>query len=204
MSLEEADETTFLDMANETVFLDASILATTRLLRDVAALAALNEAAAQTIAAIRAGGKLLVCGNGGSAADAQHIATEFVVRLAADRPALPAMALTVDSSIMTAAANDYAFDRIFARQIEAIGKPGDVLLAISTSGRSANVLAAARTARAAGLRTVGLTGAGGGEMATACEVVIHVPSSVTAIIQQLHITLAHILCAKVERAFFPA
>ena len=192
-----------LDMADETTFLEASILATRRLLGDAPALEALNEAAAQTITAMRAGRKLLVCGNGGSAADAQHIATEFVVRLAGDRPALPAMALTVDTSILTAAANDYAFDRIFTRQIEAFGRRGDVLLAISTSGRSTNVLAAARTARDAGLRTIGLTGEDGGDMGAACDLVIRAPSAVTAIIQQLHITLAHILCAKVERALFP-
>ncbi len=180
-------------------FLRASILALQALAADPRCLSRLDEMAAAIAASIAQGGKLLIAGNGGSAADAQHIAGEFLVRLVVERAPLPAIALTTDSSILTAAGNDYGFDRVFARQVTGLGRPGDVLLAISTSGNSPNILAALEAARAAGVRTLGLTGATGGRMAATTDLLLPVPSEVTAIIQQLHITVAHILCAKVER-----
>jgi D-sedoheptulose 7-phosphate isomerase len=147
---------------------------------------------------VAAGGKVLICGNGGSAADAQHVATELAVRYVRNRKAIPAVALTVDSSILTAASNDFGFDRVFARQVEALGRPGDVLLAISTSGGSPNVLRAVETARAAGLVTVGLTGEGGGALAGRVDHCIRVPSRVTARIQEGHLVIEHLLCEALE------
>jgi D-sedoheptulose 7-phosphate isomerase len=161
-------------------------------------------AAAGVIAdAFAAGGKVLLCGNGGSAADCQHVAAEFVSRLTRDfdRPGLPAVALTTDTSFLTAFANDVGFDGIFARQVQALGKPGDVLVAISTSGASPNVLRAVETATALGLETVALTGRAGlrGVDAT---VTIAVPSDVTHHVQETHLALEHALCHLVERALF--
>ncbi len=159
--------------------------------------------AAETIAgALRSGGKLLICGNGGSAADSQHIAAEFVSVLdrSLERPPLPAVALTTDTSLLTASANDFGFENVFGRQVEALGRSGDVLLGISTSGTSANVLVALRRARTAGLRTVGLTGRSGGGMNELSDVVIRVPSDSTSHIQEAHIAIGHILCELVERA----
>jgi D-sedoheptulose 7-phosphate isomerase len=147
---------------------------------------------------IRQGCKLLLFGNGGSAADAQHIAAELIVRYKSDRAAIAAIALTTDTSALTACGNDLGFDAIFARQIEGLGRRGDVAVGISTSGNSANVLAGLRQARAAGLRTVGLTGAGGGQMRELCDSLIAVPSSVTARIQEMHITIGHMLCKALE------
>lgn len=161
---------------------------------------AVHAAGLALAGAIAAGGKILLCGNGGSAADAQHVATELVVRYLADRPAIPAIALTVDSSILTAASNDLGFERIFARQVEALGAPGDALVAISTSGRSPNVLEAARTARVAGLVTVGLTGASGGELKGLVDHWIGVPSDHTPRIQEAHLVVEHLLCEIVEQS----
>ncbi|MEX2628350.1 MAG: D-sedoheptulose 7-phosphate isomerase [Tistlia sp.] len=144
------------------------------------------------------GGKLLFFGNGGSAGDAQHLATELVVRYRKDRPALPAIALTVDSSTLTAIGNDLGFERLFARQIEALGRPGDVAIGISTSGRSANVLAGLRAAREGGLVAAGLTGHGGA-MAELADPLIRVPSDNPARIQEMHIMLGQILCGALER-----
>ncbi len=159
---------------------------------------------AETItAAMRAGRKLMVAGNGGSAADAQHIAGEFVSRLMFDHPPLPAIALTTDTSALTATANDYGYEHIFSRQVLALGQEGDVLLAISTSGNSPNVLAALQGARAQGITTLGFTGEGGGEMAHLCDQVLRAPSSWTPVIQQIHLVAIHIVCALVERAMFP-
>ncbi len=152
---------------------------------------------------MKAGGKLLLAGNGGSAADAQHIAGEFVSRLMFDRAPLPAIALTTDSSAMTATANDYGYDHVFERQVRALGRPGDVFLAISTSGNSPSILRALETARAGGLATLGFTGHGGGTMAPLCNHLLRAPSTWTPIIQQIHITAAHIVCALVERVMFP-
>ena len=158
-------------------------------------------AAAAIVAALRGGGKLLVCGIGGSAADAQHVAAELVGRFQRERPALAAIALTTDTSVLTSLANDYAFDRVFARQIEALGKPGDVVLAISTSGASGNVVTALAASRRLGLRTIALTGRDGGEVGRAAEIHVNVPSSSTARVQEVHRTLLHVICELVENAF---
>lgn len=145
------------------------------------------------------GGKLLLFGNGGSAADAQHVAAEFVGRFARERAALPAIALTTDTSALTAISNDYGFERVFARQVEALGASGDVAVAISTSGNSPNVLAAVEVARARGMTVVGLTGGDGGRLVEVADVCIVVPSRDTARIQECHLTIEHILCDTVER-----
>jgi D-sedoheptulose 7-phosphate isomerase len=147
---------------------------------------------------IRQGGKLLFFGNGGSAADAQHIAAELVVRYKKDRKAIAAIALTTDTSTMTACANDMGYDSLFERQIEALGRPGDIAIGISTSGKSPNVLRGLRQARSGGLQTVGLAGGNGGEMGALCDALITVPSTVTARIQEMHITIGHMLCVALE------
>jgi phosphoheptose isomerase len=144
------------------------------------------------------GNKVLVFGNGGSAADAQHFAAELIGRFRRERDPMPAIALTTDTSVLTAVGNDHGFDRIFVRQVRALARPGDVVVAISTSGRSANVIAAVRAARAAGVTTMALTGAGGGELAPAVDLAIVVPSNDTAIVQEVHIAVIHILCELVE------
>lgn len=148
---------------------------------------------------IRDGGKILFFGNGGSAADAQHLATELAVRYATDRKPIAAIALTTDTSALTAAGNDMGFERIFARQVEALGRAGDVAIGISTSGNSENVLAALRTAQDIGLSTIGFTGIGGGKMDGACDVLLKVPSKTTARIQEMHITLGQMLCGALEK-----
>ncbi len=162
------------------------------------------RAAATVAAAMREGGKLLICGNGGSAADSQHIASEFVSVLSQTfpRPALPSIALTTDTSMLTASANDFGFEGIFSRQVEALGTEGDVLLAISTSGNSANVLAAVAAARQAGMATIGLSGQDGGRLRGAADRCICVPSGNTQHIQEAHIAIGHILCDLVERSLF--
>ncbi len=174
-------------------------LAAVRALDELAG--SIAEAGAQLIEILRTGGKVLLCGNGGSAADAQHIAAELTGRFERERRALPAVALTTDTSAMTAIANDYGFTRIFARQVEALGRTGDVLVAISTSGESANVLAAVDTARRAGLQTVGLAGRTGGQLAGVCDRCIVVPEHSTARIQECHILIGHIWCGLIEEAF---
>ncbi len=156
------------------------------------------RAAAGIRGAIAAGGKLLIFGNGGSAADAQHFATELVVRFERLRPAFPALALSTDTSVLTAAANDFGYDRVFARQIEALGRPGDVAFGISTSGTSANVLRGLEAARGAGLQTVALTGNDGGPLGPAADVHINVPDASTARVQEAHMTVIHAICALVE------
>jgi D-sedoheptulose 7-phosphate isomerase len=148
---------------------------------------------------LRNGGKLLLFGNGGSAADAQHIAAELVIRYKGDRPAIAAIALTTDSSALTACGNDMGFDAVFERQIEALGRKGDVAIGISTSGKSPNVLRGLRQAQTMDLRTIGLSGGAGGEMSTVCDAIIIVPSSVTARIQEMHITIGHVLCKALEQ-----
>jgi D-sedoheptulose 7-phosphate isomerase len=148
---------------------------------------------------LRAGGKLLLFGNGGSAADAQHIAAELVIRYAGNRRAIAAISLATDTSALTACGNDLGFEAIFERQIEALGRPHDVALGISTSGNSANVLRALRLARSLGLTTVGLTGACGGQMTALCDASVVVPSSVTARIQEMHIMIGHLLCKSLEQ-----
>ena len=149
------------------------------------------------------GGKMLVCGNGGSAADAQHIATELVVRMEKERPGIQAIALTTDTSLLTAMSNDYGFDSVFARQVETLSHPGDILLAISTSGNSSNVVQAAQVAKANQMNVLVLTGKSGGELQSLGDVVINIPSDDTQRIQEAHITVGHILCTLVERSLFP-
>ncbi len=150
---------------------------------------------------ISSGNKILICGNGGSAADAQHIAAEFVGRYETERKALPAIALTTDTSALTALANDYCFERIFARQVEALGCSGDLLIALSTSGNSPNVIAAVMSARQIGCKTIGLTGSGGKKLASLCDACILVPATRTARIQEAHITIGHIWCEIVDGKF---
>jgi D-sedoheptulose 7-phosphate isomerase len=166
---------------------------------------AITAAAEMLIASFRSGGKLLLCGNGGSAADCQHIAAEFVSALSHDRPraALGAIALTTDTSFLTANANDFGFDQVFDRQVEALGRRGDVLIGITTSGNSANVLRALERAKREGIATVVLTGESGGKAAPLADVAVKVPSGDTQHIQETHIAVGHILCALVERAMFP-
>jgi D-sedoheptulose 7-phosphate isomerase len=155
------------------------------------------------VGALRQGKKLLICGNGGSAGDAQHIAGEFISRLMYDRAPLAAIALTTDTSVITATGNDYGYQHIFERQVLGLGQAGDVLLGISTSGSSPNVLRAFAVAREKSLATIGFTGARGGSMGEVCELLLQAPSANTAIIQQIHIVAAHIVCALVERQMFP-
>jgi D-sedoheptulose 7-phosphate isomerase len=157
------------------------------------------EAAAAILDASRDGGKVLLFGNGGSAADAQHMAADLVGRFQRERRALSAVALTTDTSIMTAVANDYTFDRVFVRQIEALGNRGDVAFGISTSGRSANVVAGLRAASARGLRTIAMTGRDGGTVGGEVEIHINVPDPSTARVQEAHRTLIHAICELVER-----
>lgn len=147
------------------------------------------------------GRTLFFCGNGGSAADSQHIAAEFIGRFQKERRALPAIALTTDTSILTALANDYSYDKVFSRQIEGLGREGDVLVGISTSGNSANVVAALRQAKTLGLVTVGLTGGDGGSISSMVDVHLNVPSKITARVQESHICIAHCLCDLVEQSF---
>ncbi len=164
--------------------------------------AALREPFARVVAAcaasLKANGKLLFFGNGGSAADAQHLATEFTIRYRTDRVAMAALALTTDTSALTAAGNDLGFEHIFARQIEALGRPGDVAIGITTSGKSPNIIKALATARAAGLVTVAFSGSGGGEAARVADHALIVPSAVTARVQEMHIALGQMLCAALE------
>ena len=184
-------------------WLAQSLAATTAFAADQEAAATLVGMADAIAAALRQGGKLLIAGNGGSAADAQHIATEFVVRNLYDRAPLAALALTTDSSALTAAGNDFGFDHVFERQVQALGRPGDVLLGISTSGRSPNVVLALQAARAGGLVTLGFAGAAGGPMAEWCDLLLRAPGALTPIIQQVHIIAAHIVCSLVERTLCP-
>jgi D-sedoheptulose 7-phosphate isomerase len=163
-------------------------------------------AAALLIDALRSEAKLLICGNGGSAADAQHLATEFVSTLTIDnpRPSIPAIALTTDTSLLTAIANDFGVEGVFARQVESLGRDGDVLIAISTSGTSANIVRAAEQARSQDVRVIALTGASGGALAPLADAAIRVPSVVTAHIQECHLAVEQLLALIVERALYPA
>jgi phosphoheptose isomerase len=162
---------------------------------------AVTGAAAAIFEALGQGGRLLTFGNGGSAADAQHVAAEFVGRFLRERRSFSAIALSTDTSVLTSIANDYSFDRVFARQIEALGRHGDVAFGISTSGRSPNVIAAFNAARARGLKTIALTGADGGAVGSLVDIHINVPSSSTPRVQEVHRTLLHVICDLVERAF---
>jgi D-sedoheptulose 7-phosphate isomerase len=160
----------------------------------------IEAAGALLIGTLNQGGKILLCGNGGSAADCQHIAAEFVVRYEKKRQALPAIALTTDTSILTAAANDFDFDSIFSRQVEALGNANDCLIAISTSGNSKNILNAVEAAKLKGMAVVGLTGGKGGKLGQQATLPIIVPSEVTARIQEAHILIGHWWCGAVEEA----
>lgn len=175
----------------------------TKLMEDEVALGEIEKIASCCIDAIRTGRKILLAGNGGSAADAQHIAGEFVSRFAYDRPGLPAFSLVTDSSVMTAIGNDYGYEQLFSRQIQSVGNKGDVFIAISTSGRSPNILAALREARLKGLVTVGFTGEKGGGMLELCDFCLRIPSTDTPKIQEGHIVVGHIVCGIVEQKMFP-
>lgn len=158
----------------------------------------LDRVAVEVKKALAAGKKVMFCGNGGSAADSQHLAAEFVGRFQKERKGLPAIALTVDTSILTAVGNDYGYDKVFVRQVEALAQPGDVLVGISTSGNSGNVVQAIELAKEKGVFCVGMTAAGGGKMATLCDECLAVPVKVTARAQEMHILLGHILCELVD------
>ncbi len=156
-----------------------------------------------TLEALKRGNLILLCGNGGSAADAQHLAAEFINRFLLDRAALPAIALTTDTSVLTSIGNDSDFSQVFARQVEALGKAGDILYAISTSGNSGNVIEAVKGARKRGIETVAFTGGDGGKLAPLCDLALIVPSRSTPRIQEAHITIGHIICQIVEEGLFP-
>jgi len=162
------------------------------------------EACAQKMATVfAAGGKLLICGNGGSAADAQHLASELTGRFERDRPGFPAFALTTDSSALTAIGNDYGFERLFARQVESVAAPGDLLITISTSGNSSNLLAAVAAAQVKGLHTVALSGRDGGPLAQTVDVSINVAAGRTSRIQEMHLLILHLLCELLEEKLCP-
>jgi D-sedoheptulose 7-phosphate isomerase len=171
-------------------------------LRDQALMYTIAAIAGIIEASLRSGGKVLLAGNGGSAADAQHIAGELVSRLNFDRSPLAAIALTTDSSVLTAIGNDYGYEQLFSRQILGLGRKEDVFVAISTSGRSPNVLAAVSAAKGIGMRTIAFTGSPGGVLANTCAVALRAPSASTPLIQQVHITAAHAVCALVENSLF--
>lgn len=173
----------------------AVLAATESLIPDI------EKAGALVRDALAQGHKLLFCGNGGSAADSQHLAAEIVGRFQKERCSLPAIALTVDTSVLTAVANDYGYDTVFSRQVEGLGQAGDILIGISTSGNSKNVVAAIELAKRKGLKVIGLTGAGGGKMAELCDICLAVPAQVTARIQEMHIMIGHILCEIAEEAY---
>ena len=179
-----------------------SISVKQKILEDVALVHSIQGVADECIAAYQRGNRVLLAGNGGSAADAQHIAAEFVSRYAFDRPGLAAIALTTDTSILTAIGNDYGYDQIFRRQLEANGREGDVFIGISTSGNSPNILTALQCARELGVVTVGLTGQGGTKMQSFCDYCIKVPSMSTPRIQESHILLGHIICGITESVLF--
>ena len=164
---------------------------------------AIRDIVEVTATALDKGHKLLLAGNGGSAADAQHLAGEMLSRLHYDRAPAAAIALTTDTSVLTAIGNDYGYERLFERQILGLGCAGDVFFAISTSGRSANILRAIDAARQKQIVTVGLTGRTGGEMSSRCDICLHAPSDSTPLIQQIHITAGHVICGLVEERLFP-
>jgi D-sedoheptulose 7-phosphate isomerase len=186
--------------ARVTRYLEASRDGLATALADAVFLDAVSRAAEIVIDALRAGKKVLLAGNGGSAADAQHLATELMVRFYIDRAPLPALALTTDGTAMTAIGNDLGYEHVFSRQVLGLGQPGDVFLALSTSGRSPNILAACQAARERGMTVVGLTGAKGQALADLCDLTLRVPSEVTPLIQQVHMAAGHIICEIVEEA----
>jgi D-sedoheptulose 7-phosphate isomerase len=177
----------------------ASIEVKTEILSDQAFIEQIESAAQAMISTLRSGGKILLCGNGGSAADAQHIAAELSGRFQMDRQPFYAEALHVNSSYLTAVSNDYGFEHAYARLVQAMGKQGDVLIAISTSGNSANILLAAETAKKAGMHVIGMTGRSGGTLAELVDICLCVPSDITARTQEAHIMIGHIFCELVEK-----
>jgi D-sedoheptulose 7-phosphate isomerase len=179
--------------------LKRSLAALDRANSDATLLANARKIAAVMIAALRAGNKILLIGNGGSAADAQHIAAEIIGRYKQDRPGWAAIALTTDTSALTAIANDYGFEQVFARQVEGLGQRGDVLLAFSTSGLSPNILAALRKAHECGLVTIGFTGTKGEALGSHCDHLLVSPSDDTPVVQQIHLTIAHGICDEIEQ-----
>ena len=185
-----------------TRLIEASIATKQSLLRSAETVSTIGKVSELLVNAFKSGNKALLFGNGGSAADAQHIAAEFVGRFAYDRPALPALALSVNSSCVTAIGNDFGFDQIFSRQVEALARPGDVAIGISTSGNSPNVLCALSKAREIGLHTVGLTGGGGGQIKGAVDHCICAPSNETPRIQECHTLIGHIISQLVEEEMF--
>lgn len=190
------------DTATIKTLLQDSIVVKQQLLADETMLVNIADVAQHAIDALRAGNKIILAGNGGSASDAQHIAAELVGRFEQDRPGLPAMALTTNASQLTALSNDYGYEAVFSRQLQALGRAGDVFFGLSTSGNSANVVNAVEVAREQELITVGMTGNSGGRLESLCDVCIQVPSANTARIQEAHITIGHILCAQIEQALF--
>lgn len=179
-----------------------SIATKQRLLADGELLQCLKDSAAKCADTLRSGGKVLTAGNGGSAADAQHIAGELVSRFHFDRPPTAGIALTTDSSVLTAIGNDYGYEQLFARQVAALGRRDDVFIAISTSGNSPNILTALKQARQLGVYCIGLSGQGGGKMKPLCDALLCVPSDETPRIQEAHGLIAHILCAQIEALLF--
>lgn len=182
--------------------ISSSIKVKENILNDNTLIEQISNSCDLAIQTYQKGNKTLIAGNGGSAADAQHIAGEFVSRFYFDRPGLASVAITTDTSILTAIGNDYGYDKIFSRQIEANGKNGDLFIAISTSGNSTNILLAIQRAREMGISVIGLTGASGGKMKELCDICICVPSSETPRIQESHIVIGHIICAAVEDILF--
>lgn len=182
--------------------IEDSIQTKQKLLENIEVTDSIFEAVNAVIEAYKRGNKTLIAGNGGSAADAQHIAAEFVSRFYFDRPGIPSIALTTDTSIITAIGNDYGYERLFARQVEANGVKGDIFIGISTSGNSANVIEALKACKEKGITTIGLTGESGGKMSDICDIIIKVPSSSTPRIQESHILIGHIICASVEEELF--
>jgi D-sedoheptulose 7-phosphate isomerase len=182
--------------------LEETIQILTRMNEDQTLKETINQAAQACIHALKNGGKVLLAGNGGSAADAQHIAGELVARFAFDRPGLAAIALTTDTSVITAIGNDYGFERLFARQIEALGVKGDIFIAYSTSGSSPNIIAALQEAQTRGITTIGLTGNRKGTMCALCDILLEVPSNNTPKIQEGHLLIGHTICGLVENGIF--
>lgn len=188
-------------------YIDGEFLKSRALVDAMATDAALHrqveDVVARCVEALRRGNKILFAGNGGSAADAQHWAAELVSRFGYDRPGLPGIALTTDTSALTAIGNDYGYERVFARQLEALGRQGDVLFAVSTSGNSKNILAVIDAAHALHIDVIGFTGRGGGAMADRCTVCLRMPSDETPKIQEGHELLGHLVCGLIEREMFP-
>ena len=184
-------------------YIEKSIETKRNILENENILSKIRDVSLVIVDSLKNGGKVLICGNGGSAADSQHIAAELVGRLSFDRPGLPAMALTVDSSILTAVGNDYGYEMVFSRQVQACAQKGDVLIGISTSGNSKNVVNAILEAKEKGVFTVGFTGEKDGLISANADITIKIPSSETPIIQESHIMAEHIICAMVEKMMFP-